>query len=208
MYRACVSAGQCSNSVAGRPCNWGKPDREDHPINCINWHHASKFCEWAGGSLPSEAQWEYAARGSDSRIYPWGNQRVTCDLAICGNGCGQRSTWPVCSRPLGNSPFGLCDMSGNVQEWVMDRVGVKRTNALSSPEDRVMRGGCWNYDRPRFLRASVRSADHPDFRHETLGFRCASTRPRQAAQPAGEIKPAHDSNASEVVKLGELMLQQ
>ena len=95
-------------------------------MNCLDWQQAVDFCAWAGGRLPSEAEWEYAARSggpSSSYKYPWGNDAATCTYAVMddgGYGCGTGRTWSVCSKPAGNTSQGLCDMSGNVWEWVED----------------------------------------------------------------------------------------
>ena len=123
-YRACVKAGACSEPDTGKYCNWNESGREDHPINCVDWNQARTFAKWVGGDLPSEAQWEYAARsGGRDWKYPWGNESASCEYAIMddgGNGCGKDRTWAVCSKPKGNSKQGLCDMAGGVWEWVRD----------------------------------------------------------------------------------------
>ena len=124
-YRACVDAGACERPMrADERANWSWPERVDHPINQVTWHDAVDFCSWAGGRLPSESEWEYAARGAGRDIaYPWGDRPATCDLTVMddgGPGCGRGGTWEVCSRPEGNSAQSLCDMSGNVWEWVRD----------------------------------------------------------------------------------------
>jgi formylglycine-generating enzyme required for sulfatase activity len=186
MYRKCVEAGRCTNPKTGEYYNWGVSGREDHPINGVDWNQANKFCEFAGGRLPSEAEWEYAARGSDGRIYPWGNQTASCRYAIMNDresGCGKEATWPGCSKPAGNSPFGLCDMAGNVYEWVGDCWNRNYNNA---PADgsiwssgncsrRVRRGGSWNGNSASGFRAGDRSWDSVGYRNNPLGLRCART---------------------------------
>ncbi len=124
-YRACVADGMCTEPRK-RPCddNWDKTDRGDHPVNYVRWHQAVEFCDWVGGRLPTEAEWEYAARSGGRAIdFPWGDEPASCDLAVMDDGlagCGEDRTWSVCSRPAGNTEHGLCDMSGNVWEWVQD----------------------------------------------------------------------------------------
>ena len=182
-YRACVSAGSCSKPLTGTACNWGKQERDNHPVNCVNWSQARAFCRWAGGKLPSEAQWEYAARGGGRNVpYPWGREPATCARAVMssgGNGCGKNRTWPVCSNAAGNTSHGLCDMAGNVLEWVEDRWhnNYRRApssggawTAGSSPR-RVCRGGSWN-DGARGLRVTYRLNESPSLQGVYIGFRC------------------------------------
>jgi hypothetical protein len=109
------------------------PGREDHPINCISWAEASTYCGWAGTvahkRLPTEAEWEKAARGDDARIYPWGDVPLPSCTHVSmnegpGGGCGNFSSLPVGSKPLGDSPYGVHDMAGGVWEWTADWYGV------------------------------------------------------------------------------------
>ena len=197
-YEACVKAGKCTDyHLTGYEwpgqdfteypsCNWAKRGRGDHPINCVDWDQSAAFCQWAGGKLPTEAQWEYAARsgGRDWR-YPWGDEKATCDRAVMddgGNGCGKGGTWPVCSKPRGHSKQGLCDLAGNVWEWVSDWQGSyspgssRNPTGPSSGSNRVPRGGCWFNPAAR-LRAASRGGAPPGFRGYDLGFRCLRSHP-------------------------------
>lgn len=149
----------------------------DHPVTYVSWYGAQAYCEWVGGSLPTEAQWEYAARGTDNRIYPWGNQSPSEELANYVLNVG--NTTPVGSYPLGASPFGAWDMAGNVWEWVADWYGADYYS--SSPEanpqgpetgsNKVLRGGSWLNNQP-YLRAASRVDYTPDHGDNLIGFRC------------------------------------
>ena len=190
-YFACVLAGKCTNPSTGGGCNFGAADRKKHPVNCVDWTQSKSYCEWAGKRLPTEAEWEKAARGTDGRIYPWGNTAATCNYAVMyegNNGCGKNSTWDVCSKTAGNSPYGACDMAGNVWEWVADfysdsyYTGSPTSNPKGpgSGQYRVLRGGSWydNYfDFGTYCgvnrRASCRDFYNPADGYVSLGFRCA-----------------------------------
>ncbi|MBU1898732.1 SUMF1/EgtB/PvdO family nonheme iron enzyme [Myxococcota bacterium] len=182
-YRACVVAGACSEPSTGGYCNWGQSGREDHPINCVDWDQAKAFATWAGGRLPSEAEWEYVARSQGrEREYPWGDAQATCEYAVMsdgGDGCGQDRTWPVCSKPRGNTEQGVCDMSGNVWEWVADYYGSYDSTPRDGTEhlkgsSRVVRGGSWSRDAGH-ARAAARNRWAPSNRSIDLGFRLVRT---------------------------------
>jgi sulfatase modifying factor 1 len=182
-YQGCVRAGKCTRPEDEGDCNWGKKGREKHPVNCVNWQQADAYCRWAGGRLPTEAEWEKAARGRDGRKFPWGDAQADCDRAVMSTqsgGCGRRFTWPVCSKEKGKSPYGLCDMSGNVWEWVADwyqpdyyLLGpVKNPQGPGQGTYRCERGGSW-YGIAKYLRASNRDRDLPATQDDSIGFRCA-----------------------------------
>lgn len=178
-YQQCVTAGSCTVAIAGGTCNWGVVGRDQHPVNCLSWTQADAYCSWVGKQLPSEAQWEMAARGTDGRRFPWGNADADCDFAVMVDCAGD--TAPVCSRsPIGDSPYGLCDMSGNVFEWVSD--WYSSDYYPSSPDTdpagpstgsfRVVRGGGFNLQ-ATYLRASSRYYGAPSVVVSYLGFRCS-----------------------------------
>ncbi|MEE3257589.1 MAG: SUMF1/EgtB/PvdO family nonheme iron enzyme, partial [Candidatus Latescibacterota bacterium] len=117
-YRVCVEAGACEDPIYAPSCNWDGFAGDTHPINCMNRQNALDYCTWAGLRLPTEAEWEKAARGTDGRIYPWGYELVG-DEANFRVGAGT-ATEPVGNHPSGVSPYGVHDMGGNVWEWVAD----------------------------------------------------------------------------------------
>ena len=165
-YRHCVDEGACAAPAVASGCNWNAPGRGEHPVNCVDWDQAKAYCEWIGKRLPTEQEWEKAARGTDGRTYPWGDDGPSCDVAVmsgapsCGGG-----TAPVASRDRGRSPYGLFDMAGNVFEW---------TGSLyaSGGGARVLRGGSWKNDATA-IRSSHREGALPNLRDASVGFRCA-----------------------------------
>ncbi len=183
-YQACVDTGTCGPAAATAGCNSTRADRADHPINCVNWQQAATYCLWSGKRLPSEAEWERAARGEDGRRYPWGEDAPNRELLNYNNAIG--TTTPVGTYPLGASYFGLHNMAGNVQEWTGDFYAADYyANSPASnppgPADgtlRVVRGASWKLGVPQeVLTTTVRFAFVPDNGDNSLGFRCASDAP-------------------------------
>ena len=197
-YRQCVDEDACSATHltgSGKEakdfdrlkCNWNEAGRGSHPVNCVSWDQAVAYCRWAGGTLPTEAQWERAARGDEARDCPGGIGRATCTEAVMksdeGPGCGRGLTWQVGSRPSGASPFGALDMAGNVREWAQDWYQVQQYEdpTIQNPKgpavgtERVVRGGGW-LDESEALCATTRGHLPPDHRAVDLGFRCARSR--------------------------------
>lgn len=175
-YRACVNAGSCQAPTdVGSTCNYRKSDRDQHPMNCVDWNEAQAFCSWAGKRLPTEEEWEYAARGSDGRKYPWGNDAPSprlLNMRIRGND-RWAATAPVGSFSKGKSPFGLLDMAGNVWEWTFTRYCNSYSSSARCTSARVDRGGSWGSDSPSGVRAADRNRNDPAYRDGDLGFRCA-----------------------------------
>jgi serine/threonine-protein kinase len=182
-YQACVDAGGCEPlqraSSYTRDVYFGNPEFADYPVLNVTWDQASAFCAWEGKRLPTEAEWEKAARGSsDTRKYPWGDQAPTQELANFGNSVGD--TTPVGSYLAGASPYGVMDMAGNVWEWVSDwyqsdYYSVSPSNNPQGPatgRDRVLRGGSWS-DSDDSVRSAFRGVFSPGrWIYLVLGFRC------------------------------------
>ena len=162
-YEACVRAGACAAAQVGAYCNAGKPEKANHPINCVTWDQAMAHCGWSGKRLPSEQEWEYAARGTDGRKYPWGNE-VPTNQACWNRTDAVVGSCPVGSFSAGASPYGALDMAGNVAEW---------TSSKFDADGRVIRGGGWTDVEGPNLRASYRGRILPTLNFYFLGFRCA-----------------------------------
>lgn len=195
-YRACMGAGGCtapeSVSSATRAPYFGEPAYADYPVIRVVWAQADAFCRWEGKRLPSEAEWERAARGnSDTRKYPWGDAAPDCTMLNYQGPAGSCTgdTSRVGSYPAGASPAGVMDMSGNVWEWVNDWYQLDYyggSPAINPPgpdtgsyptiadPGRVLRGGSWLYTE-YFVRAAYRDYDYLDIADINEGFRCART---------------------------------
>ena len=154
------------------------PGLESFPVVDVFWDDARAYCEWAGGCLPTELQWEKAARGTDGRVFPWGNQWDSKRY----RGFDPNGPAPVGSHPADRSPYGCLDMVGNVGEWCADRYSETAYQRyakgdLTPPptgELRVLRGGSWNLESPHDFRCAWRGWGHsPDNCSTTWGFRCA-----------------------------------
>jgi formylglycine-generating enzyme required for sulfatase activity len=214
-YKACSDSGRCKRagttnewaSITEKEhkafdplCNTRDPvAKSTHPINCVDWEMAEKYCHEQGERLPTEAEWEFAARGPDGRKYPWGDEDpAAAHLNACGKECvawgakngieekgmyevddGFANTAPVGSFPKGASRYGVKDVVGNVWEWVADYYGEyakeeqKDPKGPESGDERVIRGGAWNASFASWVRPTFRYKDAPGKRSYGIGFRCA-----------------------------------
>ncbi len=176
-YTRCVRAGACTRPVATLP-------EGAQPVSGVDWHQSEGFCRFVGGRLPTEAEWEFAARGTDGRRYPWGNDDPSgcerLDWTFGNESCGGVGPSTVGTHPGGASPFGVLDLSGNVWEWTADWYARQYEAAMqenpTGPAEgsaRVTRGGGFNNDQVERQRATFREGQHPNFHDYDLGVRCA-----------------------------------
>ena len=189
-YRECVEAGECE-----APRQWGMwinyPKLGDHPVNKVHWNHAKTYCEFRGQSLPTEAQWEWAARGGGDNKWAWGDEEPTCEHAdftpgilesgSSDDGCHGGGTSPVGAHPKGDrkTPHGtLHDLSGNVWEWCLDDYLPYPSEPQTDPAPleaannaHVVRGGGWNRS-AKGIRVDFRGGSPVDYQVPGLGFRC------------------------------------
>lgn len=184
LYAACVHAGVCSAPEVVDGCE----SFRGFPVVCVSWNDARDYCHWAGKRLPTEAEWELAARGTDGRLYSWGNDPPSCELVVAQDGAPcpgdvppdvyTGGPWPVGTQPAGASPYGALDMLGNVMEWVADywaddyyaHAPTSDPPGPANGNERVLRGGM--ADIPA-VHVYDRFSAPPDWIDPLTGFRCA-----------------------------------
>jgi formylglycine-generating enzyme required for sulfatase activity len=198
----CVADGDCEDSQPGDDADL---NGDNHPVVGISWDDAAAYCEWAGARLPTEAEWEYAARGEKGSIFPWGDGFDGTRLNFCDENCqldwadetandGYSQTAPIGSYPGGASWCGALDMAGNVWEWVADWCEGDYYERSPSenpvgPEDgdsKVLRGGSW-FIYPANLRSANRMWGIPDLSAYDVGFRCAAGCQQATGLRAGRV---------------------
>jgi len=219
LYRRCVAAGDCTEPMAAPECPWGPDEDRSLPASCLTWDQAQRVCRWWGAELPTEAEWEYAARGGGlDREHPWGDEAPDCDRAVFAQGgeqgCGNGGPSVLCSLPAGAPPQGTCDLAGNVAEWVLDCWHPDYTDAPADGSawtagcaagSGVLRGGSWLDDEQR-LRAAAREAAELDRAITGAGVRCGQGAERPAwPLVLGAVRQAGPAsgNALQVVNLGD-----
>ena len=196
-YQKCEQAGVCAPPVDSssytRPNYYGNPEFAEYPVIWVTWKQANDYCTWAGGRLPTESEWEYAARGPDNLTFPWGNTFDGTRLNYCDASCAAKpndpniddgfpDTAPVGSFPTGNSWSNVYDMSGNVREWVEDWYAPYPKDSQFNPigpatgNGRIPRGGSW-MDLPVNVRSTNRGGNGGmlDYSRHKVGFRCAKS---------------------------------
>ena len=191
-FERCVKDNKClskhfKHSSKNTQCNYGDPKRAEQPMNCVDWEGMGQYCKWAGKRLPTEAEWEKAARGSqDNRLFPWGDEKPTCERVIMddgGDGCGQKKapyTSVVGSRPAGIGPYGTHDLAGNIYEWCADyyspdyykKSPAKNPKGPKTGNGRVVRGGSWRLRKSWVFRNSDRTRHYPHRQKSGVGGRC------------------------------------
>lgn len=231
-YAQCIAQGVCTSEGLKTPdlgnaelCNWDRVGRSSHPINCISWYQANVYAQWAGGRLLSEVEWSHMAQSgsAERRIYPWGSEPASCERAVLadfvkGAGCGLEHTAPACSKPLGKSAQGVCDIIGNVWEWVQDEWHEDYHGAPSNggpwvsedplkwrSSERVYRGG-GAFDERDLPRIARRGHRPPTTRLFNLGFRIArdlegarvnlAPIPERVTEPLPKSTPSEPSSKS------------
>ncbi len=169
-YARCVDAGRCSPAGRGDGCEGDAKLRGDYPVNCVTLEQAAAYCAWVGKRLPTETEWEYAARGEAARPFPWGSDDPRD--RICWGRCDTKEgSCPVASFPRGRTPEGIFDLAGNVAEWTSSRY-CPYASPTCPDERRVVRGGGFCAAKAQAVRSAGREARKPSDRRPEIGFRC------------------------------------
>lgn len=191
-YEECVGEGVCRPPIDLDRTRFRGPRQ---PVVGVNWYDASTFCRWAGKRLPTEAEWERAARGDIRRTFPWGDTPPDCSAAILTQ-CDRYGPAEVGGRQSGAGPFGTQDLAGNVWEWVQDWYAPRyypsepEGDPVGPPagQQRVLRGGSWHFG-PQYARSANRHRDDPTKRVPWYGFRCAFSAPQEITTTSQSAQP-------------------
>ncbi len=189
MYAQCVATANCAapSQEIGTPV-YSNPEYGDYPVVGVTWDMAANYCKWDQGSLPTEAQWEKAARGSNAGVYPWGNDNVACDLLNYVGCLGHTSA--VSDYPTGRSPYGLFDMAGNVFQWVndfyddhaYDNMPAQNPTGPASGNMHVVRGSSFETEAAQLM-SGIRHPAAAAYHSRDLGFRCVVNQQPKAIAP-------------------------
>jgi formylglycine-generating enzyme required for sulfatase activity len=187
MYAQCVATGNCAAPAQeiGTP-DYTNPDYGDYPVVGVTWDMAANYCRWTQGQLPTEAQWEKAARGENGGVYPWGNDNAGCDLLNYQGCLGHTSG--VNDYPAGRSPYGLLDMAGNVFQWVndfydshyYDNMPAQNPTGPSAGDSHVIRGSSFESEISQTL-SGLRHYGASAYHSRDLSFRCVVNQPKTIA---------------------------
>lgn len=187
-YKKCVDAGICLPPAVGGALNYGWPNTERFPANGVTWYQAKTFCEFENRRLPTEAEWEKAARGTETNTFPWGEAPPSCELAVIDGpnagelGCKTGNTFNVGTKPKGASPYGAMDMAGNLWEWTADWHDANYYNHSPNynpkgPDTgsyKTTRGGDFFTRSGYEIRTTSRFPYEPSDYSIAIGFRCAA----------------------------------
>ena len=192
MYDACVYAVECRKPMqegsVTRTTYFSNPVFANYPVIYVDWKMAKAYCEWRGARLPTEAEWEKAARDTDERIYPWGSEELDCSYANSAGCVGD--TTPVDQHEKGLSPYGIYGMAGNVWEWTSTLAGLYPYDAIDGREDpdasgkRIARGGSWHaFGSSGNVRTDIRFEADPGYYGAYVGIRCARSVDQEQETP-------------------------
>ena len=178
-YDGCVVKGACPEPSQKEGCTWRRPGLEGHPINCVDWGAATKYCASRGWQLPTEAQWEIAALGVQEVDYPWGKQAASCTVAVLANnkgpGCGAHVALPIGARPRDVSWAGVHDLGGSMREWTASDYAPYPGGAIhGSDKGKVSRGSSWVIKSSQVNTGHTRGVDRATESQRDLGFRCVA----------------------------------
>jgi formylglycine-generating enzyme required for sulfatase activity len=178
-YEACVTAKECPRPAGKRDCTYGRPGRARYPVNCVSWEAAVAYCKFRKARLPTEGEWEAAARGPEHRDFPWGDADPTCATTVVAEGrkagCGTGGPMPVGSMPGDRSWAGALDLGGNLREWTASPFKAYPGGHVDDPgRGMVNRGASFIMRSEDASSSHTRAVDKPGEQRPDLGLRCAA----------------------------------